>query len=155
MPQAALPLPAPGRDAPYQQPAYQKQPKKRGLLIAAIIGGVAILGVAGAVAMSMMGDAQGSSPELVKADQAPFRVRPETPTASTQPSQESKVYETVARTGDANANPQDKLITSNEEPVDLPDQLPENAEDDLAMSDDGAAKSDDRIQPATAAGIAP
>ncbi|MGC4025891.1 MAG: SPOR domain-containing protein [Mesorhizobium sp.] len=135
---------------PYLQSGYQKQPKKRGLLIAAIIGGVAILGVAGAVAMSMMGDAQGSSPELVKADQAPFRVRPETPTASTQPSQESKVYETVARTGDANANPQDKLITSNEEPVDLPDQLPDNADDDVAMSDDGAVKSDDRIQPTTA-----
>lgn len=134
----------------YQQPAYQKQPKKRGLLIAAIIGGVAILGVAGAVAISMMGDAQGSSPELVKADQAPFKIRPENPGGATQPNQESKVYETVARTGDANAVTQDKLITSNEEPIDLPDQLPENVDDDLAMSDDGAVKSEDRIQPTAA-----
>lgn len=131
------------------QPAYQ-QPKRRGLLVAAIVGGVAILGVAGAVAMSMMGDAQGSAPEMVRADQAPFKVRPENPGGTVAPNQDSKVYETVARTGDANRAPQQALINNTEEPIDLPDQLPDNADEDLALADDGAAKSEDRIQPAAA-----
>ncbi|MCO5062815.1 MAG: SPOR domain-containing protein [Rhizobiaceae bacterium] len=132
--------------AAYQQPTYQ-QPKRRGLLIAAIVGGVAILGVAGAVAMSMMGDAQGSAPELVKADQEPFKVRPENPGGATAPNQESKVYETVARTGGDGGPTQETLISNTEEPVDLPDQLPDNADDDVALAVDGASKSEDRIVP--------
>jgi hypothetical protein len=132
--------------AAYDEPAYQrKQGPRRGLVIAAIIGGVAILGVAGALAMSMMGDAQGGAPELVKSDQTPIKIRPENPGGTVVPNQDSKVYETVAKTGANGGSGQEKLVNNTEEPVELAEQLPDNVDEDVSAADDGG-KAEDRIE---------
>lgn len=125
--------------------AEPEQKPRRGLLIAAIVGGVAVLGVAGALAMSMMGSAQGGAPVLVKSDHGPIKVRPANPGGAVVPNQDSKVYETVANTPKADRPRQEKLVTTAEEPIDLADQLPLNADEDILMPAD-EPKSEDRIE---------
>ena len=120
---------------------------RRGLMIAAIVGGVAVIGGIGAFALSY-GDSSGSDvPVVVRADDTPVKVRPENPGGTVVPNQDNKVYQTV--TGGVSAPSQEKLITSNEEPVDvaaeaLQGALPLN-EDDVAV--DPTAKGEDRVEP--------
>lgn len=120
---------------------------RRGLMIAAIVGGVAVIGGIGAFALSY-GDSSGSTvPVIVRADDAPVKVRPENPGGTVVPNQDNKVYQTV--TGGVSAPTQEKLITTSEEPVDvaaetLQGPLPLN-EDDVAI--DQLLKSEDRVEP--------
>lgn len=120
---------------------------RRGLLIAAVVGGVAVIGGIGAFALSF-GDGSGSSvPVVVRADDTPVKVRPENPGGVVVPNQDNKVYQTV--TGGVSAPSQEKLITASEEPVDvaaevLQGPLPLN-EDDVAI--DQLLKSEDRVEP--------
>jgi hypothetical protein len=119
------------------------------MMIAAVVGGVAVLGGVGAFMLSF-GDSNGSAsaPVVVKADETPIKVRPTNPGGSTVPNQESKVYDAVRGT-DANGAPQqEKLVTTAEEPVDM---TPPAVEEDVAASDDtpamsGAPKGEDRIE---------
>ena len=119
---------------------------RRGLMIAAIVGGVAVIGGIGAFALSL-GDSSGSDvPVVVRADDTPVKVRPENPGGAVVPNQDNKVYQTV--TGGVSAPSQEELITSNEEPVDvaaeaLQGSLPLN-EDDVAV--DPTAKGEDRVE---------
>lgn len=120
---------------------------RRGLLIATVVGGVAVIGGIGAFALSF-GDSPGSSvPVVVRADDTPVKVRPENPGGVVVPNQDNKVYQTV--TGGVSAPSQEKLITASEEPVDvaaeaLEGPLPLN-EDDVAI--DQLLKSEDRVEP--------
>lgn len=126
-------------------------------MIAAIAGGVAVLGGVGAFALSFGGGAD--VPAIVKADDSPIKVRPENPGGTTVPNQDSKVYQTVAGAGNAAAPAQQKLITSAEEPVDMaakapePEMMPSGVNDGEALGDDVdeiaaiTAKAEDRIQP--------
>lgn len=128
------------------------RPPRRGMLIGAIVGGVALLGGLGAFALSY-GDGSGSdAPVIVKADDSPIKVKPEKPGGTTVPNQESKVYDTVAGTGTAPDPQQEKLVTTAEEPVDM---TPGPVEEEPADEDAGlvaidplepAAKSEDRIE---------
>lgn len=136
----------------------RRAPQRRGLMIAAIVGGVAVLGGVGAFALSF-GDSV-EVPAIVKADDNPIKVRPENPGGTTVPNQDSKVYQTVAGAGNAAAPAQQKLISSAEEPVDMvakapePEVMPSGGNDGEALGDDEIAaitKAEDRIEPSPAA----
>lgn len=99
--------------------ATREQPQRRGMLVAAIVGGVAVLGGLGAFAMSF-GEGGSGEPVVVKADAEPVKVRPENPGGTTVPNQDKAVYDRVAGSGDAAQPKQEKLLTSAEEPIDVP-----------------------------------
>ena len=126
---------------------------RRGLAIAAVVGGVALIGAIGAFALSS-GDGGSDVPVLVRADETPVKVRPENPGGAVVPNQDNKVYQTV--TGGVAAPSQETLISSNEEPVDVAAEvdgpLPLNEDDAVAEI---MGKIEDRVEPeaeATAAG---
>ena len=130
--------------APLPYEAQRSDGSRRGIVIAAIVGGVALIGGIGAFALSY-GDRSGSDvPVVVRADDTPVKVRPENPGGTVVPNQDNKVYQTV--TGGVSAPSQETLITSSEEPVDVAVEgaLPLN-EDDVAI--DVAPKGEDRVEP--------
>ncbi|NGO51406.1 SPOR domain-containing protein [Allomesorhizobium camelthorni] len=107
--------------------ATREQPQRRGMLVAAIVGGVAVLGGLGAFAMSF-GEGGSDTPAIVKADAEPIKVRPENPGGTTVPNQDKAVYDRVAGSGDAAQPKQEKLLTSAEEPIDVPAPEPRMVE---------------------------
>lgn len=135
----------------------ERQPR-RGLLIAGIVCAVAVAGGLGAMALSFDGKGGSDAPALVKADDAPIKVKPENPGGTVIPNQDNKVYEAVNGIKPA-APEQQKLVTSNEEPVDVNTALPQSRVVDLSKPDEAAApraeartdapagKSEDRIEP--------
>lgn len=141
--------------------APRPEPQRRGLLVAAIVGGVAVLGGVGALALSFGGDSGSDVPAIVRADETPIKVRPENPGGVTVPNQDNKVYETVAG-GKGPAMPeQEKLISSAEEPVDMAAKAPAPSPEAAPTPDarvvglptgddeivDVATKAEDRIEP--------
>lgn len=139
------------------------QPRRRGLLIAAVVAGVAVVGGIGAFALSPGGGGDGA-PVLVKADNAPIKVKPENPGGTVVPNQDNKVYEAVAKGIQPAAPEQQKLVANTQEPVNVNTAAPQNRVVDLspgetddvattgtAASDAGdaapTAKSEDRIEP--------
>lgn len=161
-----------GIDEEIALPAYAEgraAPRRRGLMITAVVGGVVVLGGVGAFALSSGGGGS-DVPAIVRADDTPIKVRPENPGGTSVPNQDNKVYETVAgaRSGAPTAAAQPKLISSAEEPVDMSAKLPAppsgEAETsstmpmvgdevaDLPSGDDEiadiAAKAEDRVDPA-------
>ena len=107
--------------------ATREQPQRRGMLVAAIVGGVAVLGGLGAFAMSF-GEGGSGAPAIVKADAEPVKVRPENPGGTTVPNQDKAVYDRVAGSGDAGQPKQEKLLSSAEEPIDVPAPEPRAVE---------------------------
>ena len=93
-------------------------PRAAGLLIAAVVGAVAIAGGIGAFALSFGGKAGSDAPVIVKADNAPIKVRPENPGGTVVPNQDNKVYDAVEG-HEAGEPVQEKLVTNIEEPVDV------------------------------------
>jgi hypothetical protein len=131
------------QDIPENQFAAEaRRPQRpRALLIAGIVGGVALIGALGAFALSFGGDAGSDTPALVKADDGPIKVKPENTGGRVVPNQESKVYDTVAGEGAVNDPQQEKLVTTAEEPMDV--APPAVEEDDAATA---SGKSEDRIE---------
>lgn len=109
-----------------------RRPSRRGLLIAGVVAGIAILGGIGALAMSSSGVNGSGEIALVKADPTPVKIKPENPGGTSIPNQDSKVYDSVAGSDAAQAPQQDKLLSSAEEPVDIP--LVDEGSDDLAAA---------------------
>lgn len=101
-------------DSPAEEPV--RPARNRGLMVAAIVAGVAIAGGIGAFALSFGGAEGDSGPVLVRADPAPVKVKPETPGGVVVPNQDGKVYDQVAGQP-AGAPTQEKLITGAEEPI--------------------------------------
>jgi hypothetical protein len=144
-------------------PAIQPRPSmRRGLTIASIVGGIAVIGAIGAFAFSGGDGIASGEPALVKADADPIKVKPENPGGTTLPNQESQVFDRAA--GAAPAAPgQQQLISNEEEPVDMaarfPDALPEPIDEsaeadepaDTLSPADASAKGEDRIEQAIAA----
>ena len=123
-------------------PMAERRPR-RGLYIAAIVGGLALIGGIGAVAMSFGGINDASEIALVKADGKPFKVRPATPGGTTMPDRDSTVYDTVSRAGSSTEAPtQEQLVNTAEEPLDLPVPNDEETIDDVAS----IAKGEDRVE---------
>ncbi|MBS3647483.1 SPOR domain-containing protein [Pseudaminobacter sp. 19-2017] len=166
----------PDQEEDFSEPAYapvgERSSRRRGMIIAAVVGGVAMLGGIGALAMSFGSGPGGDEVALVKADPSPVKVKPENPGGVSIPNQDSKVYDTVAGAGTAAEPTQEKLISSAEEPVEIP--MPQDDPFDLpgvdnadlesaqamladeAGSDAAAApsaKSEDRVEQAAGAGV--
>jgi hypothetical protein len=127
-----------------------KASPRRGMLIAAVVGGVALIGAVGAYALSGGGDPASSGPALVKADTDPVKVKPENPGGVTVPNQQSGVFDRAA--GESAAKPdQQELISTEEEPVDMAERFPEAAAQPIDESADidglseAAPKGEDRI----------
>ena len=118
------------------------RPRRRGFMIAALVGAVAIAGGLGALAFSFGGKGGGEAPVIVKADNSPIKVKPENPGGAVVPNQDSKVYDAVVKGGAAkSAEPtQQKLVTNTEEPVDLASkEPPQSRVVDLTPDDTAAA----------------
>jgi hypothetical protein len=129
--------------APQHLAENSQKPKSRGLLLAGLVGGVALIGAIGAFAYSWGGGSAGDTPALVRADEGPVKVKPENPGGTAVPNQENKVYETVAGEGTVGAPQQEKLVTTAEEPVDVTPPPPA-VDEDVAATPSG--KSEDRIE---------
>ncbi|MGX5801956.1 SPOR domain-containing protein [Bradyrhizobium sp. Arg314] len=103
------------------------QPRRRGTMIAALVGAVVVLGGLGALAFSFGGKGGSETPVIVKADNSPIKVKPENPGGTVVPNQDNKVYDAVAKGGGA-AKPaepvQQKLVNTTEQPVDLVSKEP-------------------------------
>lgn len=119
---------------------------RRGLLIAAAVGGVALVGAIGAYALSFGGSGS-DVPVLVSADQGPVKVRPENPGGTRVPNQDNQVYDAVTGRAGAGSPQQEKLVTTAEEPVDvtpaMPEQISADSEadfDEEAIAEDGTAQ---------------
>ncbi len=136
----------------YDEEEAQPAPRRRFILVAAAIAGVALLGGFGVFGMSMFGGGS-DTPALVRADSEPMKVRPENPGGATVPNQNNEVYQRVAGGANNAAPEQERLISSTEEPVDV--NAREAAQEPVALApgiDDeaGAVKSEDRIEPEAA-----
>lgn len=109
---------------------------RRGMMIAAVVGGVALLGGVGAFALSFGSGSGNNVPVVVQADNEPVKVKPENPGGTSVPNQDNKVFETMA-TGSAGTTPptQEKLVSTTEEPVDI-------------AASDPAARATDPVVPA-------
>ena len=103
------------------------QPRRRGMMIAGLVGAVVVLGGLGALAFSFSGKGGSEAPVIVKADNSPIKVKPENPGGAVVPNQDNKVYDAVAKGGGA-AKPaepvQQKLVNTTEQPVDLASKEP-------------------------------
>ncbi|UCI05095.1 SPOR domain-containing protein [Mesorhizobium sp. B1-1-8] len=120
------------------------KPRRRGLMIAALVGAVVIAGGLGALAFSFGGKGGSAAPVIVKADNAPIKVKPENPGGTVVPNQDNKVYDAVAK-GTKPAEPvQQKLVTNTEEPVDLASkEPPQSRVVDLSPDDTDTAPGTD------------
>jgi hypothetical protein len=103
------------------------QPRRRGMMIVALVGAVVVLGGLGALAFSFGGKGGSEAPVIVKADNSPIKVKPENPGGTVVPNQDNKVYDAVTKGGGA-AKPaepvQQKLVNTTEQPVDLASKEP-------------------------------
>ncbi|MGA0531470.1 SPOR domain-containing protein [Hansschlegelia sp. KR7-227] len=87
-----------------------------GLLVVGAVLAVALLGGAGAVAYKMIGSGGlGGDVPLIKAETEPVKTTPE-PKASDSSHQNKAIYDRV----DANTPPKSKVVSREEEPVELP-----------------------------------
>ncbi len=144
--------PQPYADAEPQAPA---QRRGNGMLIAALVAGVAVIGGVGAFALSFgSGGNTAGTPTLVRADSEPLKVKPENPGGTAVPNQESQAYQRVAGNEGAKAPTQEKLVTTTEEPIDLVARAEEGnglpgVDEDLPELDSApapAAKSEERVE---------
>ncbi|WP_421579416.1 SPOR domain-containing protein [Shinella sp. M31] len=123
----------------------QSRPR-RGLLIAASIAGLLLIGGGGVYAWSAFtggGVAGSGEPRVILADKDPVKVVPAEKGGKTVPNQDKAVYDRVA--GDNAGTPQqEQLVTSTEEPVDVvqrtltPEALPDDGADMPATAEDDA-----------------
>ncbi|OBZ94083.1 hypothetical protein ADU59_17950 [Pararhizobium polonicum] len=128
--------------------------KRRMMLLAAAVAGLAIFGGVGVYAFMGGGSAlSGGEPKIILADKTPVKMVPVEKGGKTVPNQDKAVYDRVAGAQDTMPQ-QGTLVSSTEEPVDVvqrtltPENLPlEGANDDLPgvtpVDDDGS----DRLLP--------
>ncbi|MGP2492720.1 SPOR domain-containing protein [Mesorhizobium sp. PUT5] len=129
--------------------------RRRGLLIAGVIGAVAVVGGLGAFALSFGGKGASDAPAIVKADNQPIKVKPENPGGTVIPNQDNKVYDAVAKGAKPAAPAQQTLVAKAEEPVDVTAQEPQARIVNLSAQEEvdaaaptmpaQAGKSEDRI----------
>ncbi|WP_027061155.1 SPOR domain-containing protein [Mesorhizobium loti] len=131
-----------------------KPARRRGLLMAGIVGAVVVAGGLGAFALSFGGKHGSEAPVIVKADNSPIKIKPENPGGTVVPNQDNKVYDAVIK-GAKPAEPvQQKLVTSTEQPVDVQAKNPARAID-LSGDQSAAAGGTDDGNAVSTAGVAP
>jgi hypothetical protein len=139
----------------YSGDGYDDEPARprRGLLIAASIAGLFLIGGGGVYAWSTFtgGSVNSGEPRVILADRNPVKVVPEEKGGKTVPNQDKAVYDRVA--GDTASTPQqEQLVTSTEEPVDVvqrtltPETLPFDGPED-GTETATAADDENRLLP--------
>ncbi len=154
----AIPLDAQQVDDDYVGDGYDEPARRgRGLMVAAAVAAVVVLGGAGVYAFLAGTGAVGTGseePRVIAADKGPVKVVPEERGGQSVPNQDKAVYDRVAGQSDSGPK-QEQLVTSTEEPVDVvqrtltPESLPYDGpiEDDPATPAESAASDDDRLLP--------
>ncbi|WP_292896125.1 SPOR domain-containing protein [Nitratireductor sp.] len=100
---------------------------RRNLAMLGVAGGVAILALVGFFAFSGGGE-DNSAPVVVRADDEPIKVKPENPGGEQVPNQDNQVYQRVSG-AEAGGDPvQERLVSTAEEPVDVPQATPKSEE---------------------------
>lgn len=92
---------------------------RRGMMIAAVVVGVALLGGIGIFALSFGGGETNAPPAVVLAEPGDVKIKPDDPGGTTVPNQDNKVYEKVSGESSVDSPSQEKLVTTAEEPVDV------------------------------------
>ena len=140
---------AEGTEAAAYTARQPRLPQSRGKLVVAAIAGVVVLGGIGAFAFSGGGSDMADKPVVLKADANPVKIKPKNPGGMTVPNQDNKVYERVVDGATAVAPDQKKLVSNEEQPVDISAQvksaataLPGVFEDDQIKSLKDAPSSD-------------
>lgn len=89
----------------------------RNLLLGGVVAGLVAVG--GIAVYAFSGGSSSDGPSILRADADPMKVRPENPGGTVVPNQDNVVYDRVG-SGQPLASPtQERLITTNEQPVDL------------------------------------
>lgn len=150
---------------PLPAPETRTVQRSRGFMVAAVVAGVAVAGGIGAFVLSLGGGGD-DQPVLVRVDPEPVKIKPEQPGGATVPNQDKAVYERFGATDGAAQPSQERLLSAEEEPVNLAvrtvpitapapmlDPVDADSADELpeafVQGDDAAApKSEDRVEPA-------
>ncbi len=146
-------------------PRRARLAKNQGMLVAGVVAGVVVLGGIGAFALSHSGGDESSQPVILKADAHPVKVKPKNPGGMNVPNQDNKVYERVEDGVQEVAPKQKKLVSAEEQPIDVSTHttntataLPGVFEDDqIGTSDDApnARTGKDGASPAEAKTTSP
>lgn len=132
---------------------------RRNKTIAALLAGVAILGIGSVFAYNQFGGGGSGEAVIIKADNTPIKEKPENPGGTTVPNQDSQVYRQVAGETAEPGSGQTQLVSSAEEPVELPtpaddveevlaqqdELLPQEVALSESMAADTAAKNEERL----------
>ncbi|MEM9573708.1 MAG: SPOR domain-containing protein, partial [Pseudomonadota bacterium] len=128
-------------DQVFAAQAAENKPAKRGVVLAAVLGCVAIAGAVGVVAFSNSGVDGTDGPILVEASPDPVKVEPENPGGKLVPNQDRAVFaENVV------VPEQEALVPGVEEPVDIA-AVPQASLPSSLNGGDAAQKGDDRLIP--------
>lgn len=109
------------------------------VLVAAAVGCVVVLGGVAVFALSGGDGAGDAGPAVVRAEDSPVKVKPEDPGGTTIPNQDNQVYRRVAGETPETQPSQTRLVSSVEEPLDLPPA-------GEGSQDAGTAKIEDRLE---------
>lgn len=104
-------------DDPLETETRQAGRGRRGLMVAALVAGVAAIGGIGAYALSSLGGPE--APAVVQADPDPVKVKPENPGGTQVPNQDSPAYRTAEGQGADTEPTQERLVSTAEEPVNI------------------------------------
>ncbi len=128
-------------DQEFAAAAAAQKPAKRGLMIAAVLGCLAIAGAAGLFVYSGGTDGNSDAPVLVEASEEPVKIAPENPGGVEVPNQDRAVFaENVV------VPEQEALVPTAEEPIDIA-AVPETALPSSLNGSPEAQKGDDRLIP--------
>lgn len=121
---------------------------RRGMMIAAVVVGIALLGGIGIFALSFGGIETDAPPAVVLVEPGDVKIKPDDPGGTTVPNQDNKVYEKVSGESSVDSPSQEKLVTTAEEPVDVATRtVPTRVIDTAPDRPADLQKSEERIIP--------
>lgn len=117
---------------------------RRNLAMAGAFGGIAVLALVGVFAFGGGGE-DNSAPVVVRADDEPVKVKPDNPGGQQVPNQDNQVYQRVSGS-EAGDNPvQERLVSTAEEPVDVPQAAPKSEERLVPGADDSVSPTSEPV----------
>lgn len=124
---------------------------RKGMMIAAVVVGIALLGGIGMFALSFGGGEDDALPAVVLAEPGDIKVKPDDPGGATVPNQDNKVYEKVSGESSVDSPAQEKLVTTTEEPVDVAARaVRTRIVDTVPVVEPDLQKSEERLAPSQA-----
>lgn len=117
---------------------------RRNLAIAGAFGGIAVLALVGLFA-SGGGSEDNSAPVVVRADDEPIKVKPDNPGGQQVPNQDNQVYQRVSGAEAGDDPVQERLVSTAEEPVDVPQVAPKSEERLVPGADDSVSPTSEPV----------